>query len=209
MQRTLFIQSLRSFNCSSISSASSTRAAKFAQKSAPLPASAKSDDYRPTASKATEGSFSWPEYLTIRRSKRRWQNFAAIPCSAIGLMGGAMYFGSLDTDPLKPIFGIDPFIFYGICTTACMGVGYLVGPTLGAFLWRSLPSSKRYGSLIDKKDKEFYKRIAKNRVDVTLQSPTSPVPDYYGEKIGSLHQYRKWLRDQNKYRRKVVFDEAA
>lgn len=72
-------------------------------------------------------------------------------------------------------------MFYGICTAACMGTGYLVGPTLGAFIWRFLPSSKRYGSLIDKKDKEFYERIAKNRVDVTLQSPTSPVPDYYGD----------------------------
>ncbi|KAF9065789.1 hypothetical protein BDP27DRAFT_1424533 [Rhodocollybia butyracea] len=39
-------------------------------------------------------------------------------------------------------------------------------------------------------------------IDVALQSPTSPVLDYYGEKIDSLHEYRKWLRDQNKYRRK-------
>jgi len=56
-------------------------------------------------------------------------------------------------------------------------------------------------------DREFYHRIAKNRVDASLQSPTHPVPDYYGtypdvfwtlqlilflgEKIGSLHQYRQ------------------
>ncbi|KAF8830968.1 mitochondrial import protein Pam17-domain-containing protein [Lentinula edodes] len=248
MQRAVFTQSLRSFNCLATSNASvraallqassasrlsslsltsiggahilrfkSTKATtKSAQKtslssstSTSSAVNAKSTDSAPTASKAVEHPLSWPEYLTIRRRKRRLQNLAAIPCSVLGLMGGAAYFGSLDTDPLKPIFGIDPFMFYGICTAACMGTGYLVGPTLGAFIWRFLPSSKRYGSLIDKKDKEFYERIAKNRVDVTLQSPTSPVPDYYGEKVGSLHEYRKWLRDQNKYRRKVVFDEAA
>ena len=60
---------------------------------------------------------------------------------------------------------------------------------------------------IDAKDREFFRRIAKNRVDVSLQNPTQPVPDYYGvyihsrsefmliiyagEKIGSLHQYRQ------------------
>lgn len=64
---------------------------------------------------------------------------------------------------------------------------------------------------IDAKDREFYQRIAKNRVDASLQSPTSPIPDYYGtselwpdmmywltilsgEKIGSIHQYRQ-VRD--------------
>jgi import inner membrane translocase subunit TIM23 len=91
-------------------------------------------------------------------------------------------------------------------------------------------------------DREFYKRIAKNRVDASLQSPTNPVPDYYGayfpfkqkalrlmsisgEKIGSLHQYRhvcassllerpsfdylvfQWLRDQAKYKQKVLLPE--
>ena len=62
-------------------------------------------------------------------------------------------------------------------------------------------------ALVDVMDREFYHRIAKNRVDASLQSPTHPVPDYYGtyldafptsqlilflgEKIGSLHQYRQ------------------
>ncbi|KAJ3725156.1 mitochondrial import protein Pam17-domain-containing protein [Lentinula raphanica] len=245
MQRTLFIQSFRSFNCHTIPNVSirvvfKTQTASqqspftlakaglvrfkstknVAQKTTPTPtltatSSATASEKAKTAASQTSTpkingeTLTWPEYLNIRRSKRRWQNFAAVPCSLVGLLCGAAYFGGLETDPMKPILGLDPFMLYGICTTACMGVGYLVGPTLGAFLWRQLPSSRRYGNLIDKKDKEFYERIAKNRVDVTLQSPTSPVPDYYGEKVGSLREYRKWLRDQNKYRRKVSFDEAA
>ncbi|KAK0463569.1 mitochondrial import protein Pam17-domain-containing protein, partial [Desarmillaria tabescens] len=108
----------------------------------------------------------------------------------LGLFGGAAYFGSLDTDPMKPIWGIDPFIFYGACTAACMvGVGYIVGPTLGSSLWRII--YRRSAKLMDARDREFYQRIAKNRVDASLQSPTSPVPDYYGERIGSLRQYRR------------------
>lgn len=62
-----------------------------------------------------------------------------------------------------------------------MAAGYIVGPTLGTVVWRALPSTKRAGlDVIDVMDKKFYERIARNRVDVTLQSPTSPVPDYYG-----------------------------
>ncbi len=41
---------------------------------------------------------------------------------------------------------------------------------------------------IDAKDREFFRRIAKNRVDVSLQNPTQPVPDYYGIYIQTLVQ---------------------
>ena len=86
-----------------------------------------------------------------------------------------------------------------------VATGAIIGPTIGTALWRL-----QYRSLlplIDAKDHQFFQRIAKNRVDAALQSPTSPVPDYYGkfyniihyfiqakpltgEKIGSLHDYR-------------------
>ncbi|KAF9053008.1 mitochondrial import protein Pam17 [Panaeolus papilionaceus] len=150
-------------------------------------------------------TLTWPEYLAIRKSKHRWQTALTVPCAVLGFAGGVAYFGNLDTDPLKPIFGMDPFIFYGICTVGCVGVGALIGPTIGTSLWRM--SHKRVLPLIDAKDREFFQRIAKNRVDASLQSPTKAVPDYYGEKIGSLHQYRQWLRDQGKYRRKAVLPE--
>ncbi|KAF8912125.1 mitochondrial import protein Pam17-domain-containing protein [Gymnopilus junonius] len=152
-----------------------------------------------------KATLSWPEYLEIRRNKRTWQTVATIPCALLGFMGGAAYFGNLDTDPLKPVMGIDPFFFYGFCTMGCVGFGALIGPTLGASIWRF--RNRNILDLIDRRDTEFFQRIAKNRVDPTLQSPTQPVPDYYGEKIGSLAQYRQWLRDQNKYKRKALLPE--
>ncbi|KDR73663.1 hypothetical protein GALMADRAFT_251445 [Galerina marginata CBS 339.88] len=160
---------------------------------------------RQSAQTSTTSSLTWPEYLAIRRNKRTWQTVATIPCALLGLAGGATYFGNLDTDPLKPIMGIDPFFFYGFCTLGCVGVGALVGPTIGTSIWRY--RNRRILSLIDNKDVEFFSRVAKNRVDASLQSPTHPVPDYYGEKIGSLHQYRQWLRDQAKYKRKALLPE--
>jgi len=134
-----------------------------------------------------------------------WQKVATVPCVILGFAGGIAYFGTLETDALKPIMGIDPFFFYGICTVACGGFGWLVGPSLGTAIWRM--THRRLLPHIDSRDREFYARIAKNRVDASLQTPTQPVPDYYGEKIGSPHQYRQWLRDQSKYRRRATLPE--
>jgi len=143
----------------------------------------------------------WPDYLAIRGQKRKWEMAATIPSIVLGFGAGAAYFGSRDIDATKPIFGFDPLYVYGFATMACGGLGYLIGPSIGSSFWRL--THRRTMSLIEVKDREFHKRIVKNRVDPTAQSATNPVPDYYGERIGSLRQYRQWLRDQAKYKRKA------
>lgn len=62
----------------------------------------------------------WPEYFEIRRRRRQWQTVSTlqlfrgrrdiianqvftIPCALVGFFGGSFYFGSLATDPTKPI----------------------------------------------------------------------------------------------------------
>lgn len=49
------------------------------------------------------------------------------------------------------------------------------------------------------KEREFYDRIKRHRVDPTSSSIANPVPDYYGEKIGSVADYRRWLKDQRAF----------
>ncbi|KAJ6526271.1 mitochondrial import protein Pam17 [Mycena vulgaris] len=163
--------------------------------------------FRPnsTAASAASKELNWVEYFEVRRRRRQWQTIFTIPCSMVGFFGGSLYFGSLQTDPTKPIMGIDPMMFYGGCTILCMGAGYVIGPSIGSSLWRVM--NRTSIARIDARDREFYKHVAKNRVDAALQSATNPVPDYYGEKIGSLRQYRQWLRDQAKYRRKALLPE--
>jgi len=101
--------------------------------------------------------------------------------------------------------GIDPLWVYTGATLSCCGIAWLVGPIIGSTFWRL--THRRTLALIEAKDREFHKHVVRNRVDPTAQSATNPVPDFYGEKIGSLHQYRQWLRDQAKYRRKAVWPE--
>ena len=62
-----------------------------------------------------------------------------------------------------------------------IGLGALIGPSIGTALWRS--THRRMLPQIDAKDREFFRRVAKNRVDVSLQNPTQPVPDYYGMQL--------------------------
>ncbi|EJF66322.1 mitochondrial import protein Pam17 [Dichomitus squalens] len=144
----------------------------------------------------------WQEYLAIRKRKRRWETAVTIPTTVAGFVGGISYFGNLEMDPNKPIFNVDPMFVYGAATLGCAGLGYLIGPVIGSSIWRL--THRRLMRLIEKRDKEFHQHIVKNRVDPTRQSATNPVPDYYGEKIGSLHDYRQWLRDQAKFRRKAA-----
>ncbi|KAL6301606.1 mitochondrial import protein Pam17 [Sparassis latifolia] len=147
----------------------------------------------------------WAEYLAIRKKKRRWETAMTIPLTIAGFAGGVAYFGNLDVDPTKPIFNVDPMFVYGFATLGCGGLGYLFGPIVGSTFWRI--THRRTMRLIEERDKQFHHHIVKNRVDPAAQSATNPVPDYYGERIGSLHDYRQWLRDQSKFRRKAFLPE--
>jgi len=161
--------------------------------------------YRRGAGFATSAGnrMSWPEYFDLRRSKRRWELAATMPSTLLAAGGGLIYFGNLEGDVTKPIFGIDPLYVYGLAGVGCTGLGYLAGPFVGNFAWRIF--HRRVLPSVDALDKEFYRHVVRNRVDPTTQSARNPVPDFYGEKIGSLHQYRQWLRDQAKFRRKLVW----
>jgi len=103
-------------------------------------------------------------------------------------------------DSLVSQFPLDPFITLGIITFLCGGAGWLVGPIVGTsmFNWRN----RGVRDQMDQKEREFYRRIKKFRVDPSASSAANPVPDYYGEKIGSVADYRQWLKDQRAFNRK-------
>lgn len=122
-------------------------------------------------------------------------------------------------DKLSSQIPLDPFVSFGLFTFACGGLGWLAGPFVGtaAFNWRN----KKYRRQMDEKEKEFYARIKRWRVDPSTSSMANPVPgmlylelkqyieeeangilDYYGEKIGSVADYRQWLKDQRAFNRK-------
>jgi import inner membrane translocase subunit TIM23 len=57
---------------------------------------------------------------------------------------------------------------------------------------------------LDVKEKEFFKRLTEHRPKELrfLAVPGSgevALPDYYGEKINSISDYRKWVRKQQRF----------
>lgn len=105
-----------------------------------------------------------------------------------------------DMDALVSQIPLDPFITLGLITFACGGAGWLIGPTIGslAFNWRN----RKFRVQMDEKEKEFYRRIKRFRVDPSNSSMANPVPDYYGEKISSVAGYRQWLKDCRAFNKK-------
>jgi hypothetical protein len=49
---------------------------------------------------------------------------------------------------------------------------------------------------MDVKERLFFQHIKRRRADPSRQSVQNPTPDYYAEKVGSIKDYRQWLRDQ-------------
>ena len=54
-------------------------------------------------------------------------------------------------------------------------------------------------NMVLQKETSFYGRIKRYRADPSASSPQNPIPDYYGEKIASVKDYRRWLKDQRAF----------
>ncbi len=52
---------------------------------------------------------------------------------------------------------------------------------------------------LDQREREFYHRIAARRPKQIKTNLQHPLPDYYGERIESLGDYRRWLRNVNEW----------
>lgn len=135
----------------------------------------------------------WNDFLHLRRQRHKAELLTSIPTAFAGLLGGMSYFATLEIDPTQLVLGQDPILVYGGATVACGGFGWLLGPIIGGSIWKLVHRKK--AALIGQREKEFYLHVKRNRVDPSRQSFNNPVPDHYAEKIGSLSDYRRWLRD--------------
>lgn len=159
--------------------------------------------YEPTSTELNLAKkMSWEEFLSLRKQQRRIGAFGSIAAAILTMATSFSYLSQIEIDPTETLFGLDIFTVY-VGGILCTGfVGFMFGPSLIGDPLFALVNRKIMGTYRIKQ-KLFLKHIAKMRVDASRQSMNNPVPDYYGEKIGSLKDYRQWLRDCNEYRRKA------
>ncbi|CCU74889.1 presequence translocase-associated motor subunit Pam17 [Blumeria hordei DH14] len=152
------------------------------------------------AKKAENSHLDWNTFFQLRKKRRWYQQGLSIGSSIGGIVGGAQVLTSYDIDALVAQFPLDPFISLGIITCLFGGVGWLFGPVVGTAIFNF--KNRSWRNEIDNKEREFYKRVRKHRVDPSNSSIANPVPDYYGEKISSVASYRQWLKDCRAFNKK-------
>ncbi|TAQ87297.1 hypothetical protein B7494_g4394 [Chlorociboria aeruginascens] len=176
------------------STRSSSSISSTASPSSSTPTTASSNPALPTE------HLDWNTFFKLRKTRRLYQLGSSITTGIGGVMIGAQVISNTDMESIIGQLPLEPFVALGLMTAACGGVGWLTGPILGTsvFNWRN----RRFKSQMDAKEKEFYGRVKKYRVDPSASSMANPVPDYYGEKIASVAGYRSWLKDQRAFNKK-------
>ncbi|KAJ5484385.1 Mitochondrial import protein Pam17 [Penicillium expansum] len=148
-----------------------------------------------------EVKLDWDSFFKLRASRRRYSLVSSVASSAISTSVGVQVLSGQDLEHLgATVMGLDPFVVLGLATATCGAIGWLLGPALGNGIWGIV--YRKYKPSVNTKEKEFFDRIRRFRVDPSTNSIANPVPDYYGEKIGSVAGYRNWLKDQRAYNRK-------
>ena len=182
--------------------------------------SAASTSTTPTQSQTPQ--LTWDEFLKLRRT-RRFINLGSSALSGAASIGVAVpAFAEFEIENIgAQMTGLDPMFIIGGSLMGVGAVGWLLGPFLGTTffnIWKGSvrkefarvrhdPICSHWGTCLLtafrlQKDKDFYSHIKRFRADPASSSVNNPVPDYYGEKINSVADYRRWLKDQRAFTRK-------
>ncbi|KAI9261611.1 mitochondrial import protein Pam17 [Phascolomyces articulosus] len=145
----------------------------------------------------------WDAYFKLRSKRRKYEIVSYFPSTTIPMVATGAYFMQLQIDPFSTFMGMDPLMAAALSTIASGFCGYLLGPVLGDVGFKCM--NRKYVPAMDERDKAFYEHVKRNRSSARLNSIRNPVPDYYGEKINSVADYRSWLRKQREHYRKGVF----
>lgn len=145
--------------------------------------------------------FTWENFFQLRKQENRINLGSSIFTAFLGTNISWIHLSTMEIDPTQMIFGFDPLLVISAGLMACGGVGYLLGPLVGSWIFKIKNKGHLHNYNI--KNKDFLRHIIANRVNPSSQSFSNPVPDYYGEKIDSLRKYKQWLRDCYSYRRKA------
>lgn len=157
--------------------------------------------YATSAGKVVKDQMSWEKFFKLRQQRRRLGQLCSVGTTAAATAAAYNYFANLEIDMEKRIFGLEMIYVYGIGIVAAGFGGWLAGPSVGNALFRVYLGRNTADWLV--KDRIFLKHVFRNRPDPRRTSQTNPVTDFYGEKIGSKHDYRRWLRESRLYKRKA------
>lgn len=154
-----------------------------------------------TTAKASAPQLTWTDFLQLRKQQGRINTATSIVTATLSAGVAFLYIGTTGFDPEKHVFGYDAMTVYSLGIIGAGFLGFLAGPTLGNGVFKMV--NRRVLNDFKIRDQAFLERIKHNRVDPSRQSFSNPVPDFYGERIYSVKDYKQWLRDCHAFRRKA------
>lgn len=144
----------------------------------------------------------WNEFFALRKQRRVLNSLTSTGTTAMATMIAYQYFAHQEIDFNKTFAGIEIQWIYigGILSSGVFG--WLVGPTVGDKLFNLKLGRNR--QVFNEMDGLFLQHVAKNRPDPSRNNVNfNPLNDYYGEKIGSISDYRQWLRKNHLFTKKA------
>ncbi|KAF9692318.1 hypothetical protein EKO04_009634 [Ascochyta lentis] len=152
---------------------------------------------------ASAPALTWNDFFALRRTRRRIGQ-ACSGASAVGVTYYGLTFmigNGYDAVLSEQLGGFDPMMLMGLSTLGMLAAGWLIGPIFGNQVFNL--AYRGVLTEFTRKDSAFFNRIKRHRVDPSVSSLANPPPDYYGEKIGSVAGYRRWLKDQRAFNLKT------
>ena len=171
----------------------------------------------------------WESFFKLRRIRRRYTLAFSVIGGFVAVSVGGRILSEQDIETFA-FMGWDPIVGMILAVLGLGAVGWLIGPIFGnsifgffyrrytpsiaavcffhflgfssRFLLKSNDFTNYSPIYYIQKEKDLYGRIKRFRGDPSSNTVSNPVPDYYGEKINSIHGYRTWLKDQRVYNRK-------
>lgn len=150
----------------------------------------------------TQVALTWNQFFQLRK-RRRYLGVASSVFTALFASATAFqYFANLVIDFDQQFMGIEMQWIYLAGIVASGFFGWLLGPLVGNGVFNLAIGSR--GPLFHQMDNVFLRHISRNQPNPTKHNVnTNPLPDYYGEKIGSIHDYRQWLREGRLFAKKA------
>eukprot|EP00047_Mylnosiga_fluctuans_P005002 m.237809 g.237809 ORF g.237809 m.237809 type:complete len:190 (+) comp13201_c0_seq1:13-582(+) len=143
------------------------------------------------------------EYLATKKKLAPRVYVTALPFSVLGLKVSADVFVYMhpevftsDPSEVPLIYGMDPMFVAGTFGFCSALVAYFAGVVVVRAVWGQL--NRKTALALRMREDDFQRRILKHRTVGAKQSD-----DYYGDKIKSIADYRKWLREQRKNARQA------
>lgn len=127
-----------------------------------------------SARTAPPSPLDWEIFFQLRKKRRLYHQFFSVFSGIGGVISGAQVLMYANTDAIVSQLHLDPFIGVGLITFISGGIGWLLGPVAGTavFNWQH----RDLKSQIDEREKEFYRRVRRYRVDPSNSSMANPVP---------------------------------